>query len=44
LQSKQKEEAKKLMEITDEIKKRLVAKEVEVQEAGQEHPRRQDHD
>jgi seryl-tRNA synthetase len=33
LQSKQEEEAKKLMESTDEIKKRLAAKEVEVQEA-----------
>ena len=33
LQSKQAEEAKKLMESTDEIKKRLAAKEVEVQEA-----------
>ncbi|EER95330.1 hypothetical protein BDA96_01G499700 [Sorghum bicolor] len=31
--SKQEEEAKKLMESTDEIKKRLAAKEVEVQEA-----------
>ncbi|PWZ29088.1 Serine--tRNA ligase, cytoplasmic [Zea mays] len=31
--SKQEEEAKKLMESTDEIKKRLTAKEVEVQEA-----------
>ena len=33
MQSKQEEEAKKLMESTDEIKKRLAAKEVEVQEA-----------
>ena len=33
LQSKQEEEAKKLMESIDEIKKRLAAKEVEVQEA-----------
>ena len=33
LQSKQEEEVKKLMESTDEIKKRLAAKEVEVQEA-----------
>uniref|UniRef100_A0A804QNG2 Serine-tRNA synthetase type1 N-terminal domain-containing protein n=1 Tax=Zea mays TaxID=4577 RepID=A0A804QNG2_MAIZE len=31
--SKQEEEAKKLMDSTDEIKKRLAAKEVEVQEA-----------
>jgi seryl-tRNA synthetase len=33
VQSKQEEEAKKLMESTDEIKKRLAAKETEVQEA-----------
>jgi seryl-tRNA synthetase len=33
VQSKQEEEAKKLMESTDEIKKRLAAKEAEVQEA-----------
>ena len=33
MQSKQEEEAKKLMDSTDEIKKRLAAKEVEVQEA-----------
>ena len=33
MQSKQEEEAKKLMESTDEIKKRLAAKEAEVQEA-----------
>jgi len=33
LQSKQEEEAKKLMESIDEIKKTLAAKEVEVQEA-----------
>jgi len=33
LQSNQEEELKKLMESTDEIKKRLAAKEVEVQEA-----------
>ena len=33
MQSNQEEELKKLMESTDEIKKRLAAKEVEVQEA-----------
>jgi seryl-tRNA synthetase len=33
VQSTQEEEAKKLMESTDEIKKRLAAKEAEVQEA-----------
>jgi len=33
LQRKQEEETKKLMESTREIKKRLAAKEVEVQEA-----------
>ena len=33
MQSKQEEEATKLMESTDEIKKRLAAKEVEVREA-----------
>jgi hypothetical protein len=43
LQSKQKEEeVNRLMKSTDEIKKRLADKEVEVQEVGQEHPRRQD--
>jgi seryl-tRNA synthetase len=44
LQSNQEQEAKKLMESTDEIKKRLAAKEVEAQKASQEHPRCQDHD